>query len=122
MLAGLDVRKAVDGAPRLTVHALNKDGKHKVNTTKIYRKQSPDTGIKPETSDMPGKRGTFTPWTEHHAYLYMRLTKMNNLVNTTKINRKQSPDTGINPRPLTCRESVQPLHRGRSTTLNCTCA
>ena len=68
-----------------------------VNTTKIYRKQSPDTGIEPETSDMPGKRATFTPWTEHHAYLYIRLTKMNNLVNTTKINRKQSPETGIEP-------------------------
>ena len=39
----------------------------KVNTTKINRKQSPDTGIEPETSDMPGKRATFTPWTEHHA-------------------------------------------------------
>ena len=36
-------------------------GKHKVNTTKINRKQSPDTGIEPETSDMPGKRATFTP-------------------------------------------------------------
>ena len=60
----------MDGASRLTVHALNKDekhGKHKVNTTKINRKQSPDTVIDPETSDMPGKRATFTPWTEHHA-------------------------------------------------------
>ena len=36
-------------------------------TTKINRKQSPDTGIEPETSDMPGKRATFTPLTEHHA-------------------------------------------------------
>ena len=54
----------MDAAPRLTVHALKKDeqhGKHKVNTTKIIRKQSPDTGIEPETSDMPGKRATFTP-------------------------------------------------------------
>ena len=60
----------MDGAPRLTVHALNKGeyhGKHKVNTTQINRKQIPDTGIEPETSDMPGKRATFTPWTEHHA-------------------------------------------------------
>ena len=35
------------GAPRLTVHALKKDeyhGRHKVNITKINRKQSPDTG------------------------------------------------------------------------------
>ena len=31
-------------------------GKHKVNTTKINRKRSPDSGIEPETSDMPGKR------------------------------------------------------------------
>ena len=54
----------MDGAPCLTVHTLNKDeeqGKYKVNTTKINRKQSPDTGIEPETSDMPGKRATFTP-------------------------------------------------------------
>ena len=54
----------MDGAPRLTVHALKKDeqhGKHKVNTTKINRKQCPETGIEPETSDMPGKRATFTP-------------------------------------------------------------
>ena len=60
----------MNGAPLLTVYALNKDeyyGKHKVNTTKINRKQSPDTGIEPETSDMPAKRATFTPWTEHHA-------------------------------------------------------
>ena len=54
----------MDGAPFSTVHALNKDeqhGKHKVNTTKINRKQSPDTGMEPETSDMPGNRATFTP-------------------------------------------------------------
>ena len=60
----------MDGAPRLTVHALNKDeyhGKHKVNAVTINRKQSPDTGIEPETSDMPGKRDKFTQWTEHHA-------------------------------------------------------
>ena len=53
----------MDGAPRLTVHALNKDekhGKHKVNTTKMNRKQSPETGIEPENTDMPGKRATFT--------------------------------------------------------------
>ena len=45
----------MDGAPSVTVHGLNKveeHGKHKVNTTKINRKQSPDTGIEPETSDM----------------------------------------------------------------------
>ena len=39
-------------------------------------------GIEPETTDMPGKRATITPWTEQHAELYMRLTKMNNMVNT----------------------------------------
>ena len=60
----------MSGAPRLTVHALNKyeyHGKHKLNTTKINRKHSPDTGVEPETSDMPGKCAIFTPWTEHHA-------------------------------------------------------
>ena len=54
----------MNGAPRLTVHSLNNDeyhGKHKVNTTKINRKQSPDRGIEPEASDMPGKHATFTP-------------------------------------------------------------
>ena len=54
----------MDGTPRSTVHTLNKyeqHGKHKVNTKKINRKQSPDTGIEPETSDMPGNRATFTP-------------------------------------------------------------
>ena len=75
----------MDGAPRLTVHALSKGeqhGKHKVNKTKINRKQIPETGIEPETSDMPGKRATFTAWAEHHAKLYMRLTELNNMVNT----------------------------------------
>ena len=60
----------MDGAPRLTVHALNKDeyhGEHKVNTTKIDRKQSPDTEIEPETSDMLTKRASFTSWIEQHA-------------------------------------------------------
>ena len=38
-----------------------------VNTTKINRKQSPDKGIETESSDMPGKRATFTPWPEHRA-------------------------------------------------------
>ena len=54
----------MDGAPRLAVHALNEGEQHcidKVNTTKINIKQSPDTGIEPETPDMPGKRATFTP-------------------------------------------------------------
>ena len=52
-MLGMSEDEAVDGAPRLNLHALNKDeyhGKHKVNTTKINRKQSPDTGIEPETS------------------------------------------------------------------------
>ena len=44
----------MNGAPRLTVHELNKDEYH------------PDTGLEPETSDMPGKRATFTPWTKNH--------------------------------------------------------
>ena len=54
----------MDGAPRLTVLELNKDdyhGKHKANTTKINKKQSPDTGIEPEPFDMPKKRATYTP-------------------------------------------------------------
>ena len=54
----------MNGAPRSIVHALNKDekhGKHKVNTTKIIINHSPDSGIEPETSDMPGERATFTP-------------------------------------------------------------
>ena len=54
----------MERAPRLTVRALYKDeqhGKHKVNTPKINRKQSPDTGIEHETSAMPAKRDTFTP-------------------------------------------------------------
>ena len=32
-----------------------------MNTTKLHRKQCPDTRIELETSDMPGKRATFTP-------------------------------------------------------------
>ena len=39
-------------------------------------------GIEPEISDMTGKRAKFTPWAEHHAKLYMGLTKLNNMVNT----------------------------------------
>ena len=39
----------------LSSQSMNK-GKHKVNRTKINRKRSPDSGIEPETSDMPGKR------------------------------------------------------------------
>ena len=31
-------------------------GKHKVNSAKINRKRRPDTGIEPQTFDMPGKR------------------------------------------------------------------
>ena len=68
----------MDGAPRLTVHALNKDeehGKHKVNTTKFNRKQSPNTGIEPETSDMPGKRTTVTP--PGHLYFLMHYPTIN---------------------------------------------
>ena len=123
-----------------------------------------------ETSDMPGKRATFTPWTEHHAKLYMRLTMLNNMVNISKMQQRLIENRVVtrksNSRPLTCRESVIPLHhqdiyvfsciillyvhtgeqycmiydvmlaglvrirlgmskargRGRSTTLNCTCA
>ena len=57
----------MNGAPRLTVNELNKSmnkGKHKVNTTKINRKRRPDSGIEPETTDLPGK----------HANLYTART------------------------------------------------
>ena len=37
------------------LQSMNK-GNHDVNTTKINRKRSTDSGIEPETSDMPGKR------------------------------------------------------------------
>ena len=60
----------MDGAPSLTVHALNKDeqhGKHKVNTTKINRKQGPDSGIEPETSDMPE---SVLPLHHHDIYVF----------------------------------------------------
>ena len=77
----------MNGAPLLTVHALKKDeyhGKHKVNNTKMNRKQSPDTGIDPETSDMPGKRATFTPPCRtsmfSHALYYYKYTQVNNIV------------------------------------------
>ena len=36
-------------------------GKHKVNTTKIKRKRSPDSGIESETSVLPGSVLPFTP-------------------------------------------------------------
>ena len=75
----------MDESSRLTVHALNKGeqhSKHKVNTTKINRKQSPDTGIEPETPDMPGKRAAFT--TPGHLCSIMHYptisTQVNNIV------------------------------------------
>ena len=75
----------MDGAPRLTVHALNKDeqhGKHKVNTTKIIINHSPDTGIEPKNSDMPEKRATFTPLGHlfSHSLSYYKYTQVNNIV------------------------------------------
>ena len=36
-------------------------GKPKLNTTKINRKRSPDSGIEPETTDLPESMVTFTP-------------------------------------------------------------
>ena len=53
---------------------------HHVNTTKINRKRSPDTGIEPETSDMPGKRATFTP--PGHLRNLMHYPTINTQVNT----------------------------------------
>ena len=45
------------------------NGKHKVNRTKINRKPCPDTGIEPETSDMPGKRtNRYTTRTSTYSY------------------------------------------------------
>ena len=55
-------------------------GKHKVNTTEINRKRSPDSGIEPKTSDMPGKRATFTP--QGHLRNLMHYATINTQVNT----------------------------------------
>ena len=55
-------------------------GKHKVNTTMINRKRSPDSGIEPETSDMPGSVLTFTP--TGHLRNLMHYPTINTQVNT----------------------------------------
>ena len=58
-------------------------GKHKGNTTKINRKRSPDTGIEPETSDMPGERATlYTTRTSmfSHALSYYKYTQVNTII------------------------------------------
>ena len=49
---------------------------------KINRKQSPDTGIEPENSDMPEKRATFTPPGHlfSHSLSYYKYTLVNNIV------------------------------------------
>ena len=57
-------------------------GKHKVNTTKINRKRSPDTGIEPENSDMPGERANlYTSRTSIfcHALSYYNNTQVNTI-------------------------------------------
>ena len=64
-------------------------GKHKVNTTKINRKRSPDTGIEPETSDMPGKRANLdTTRTSmfSHALSYYKYTQVNTMLYDLRCN------------------------------------
>ena len=55
-------------------------GKHKVNTTKINRKRSPDSGIEPETSDCRESMLTFTP--PGHLRNLMHYPTLNTQVNT----------------------------------------
>ena len=55
-------------------------GKHKVNTTKINRKRSPDSGIEPETSDMPGKHANL--YTTGHLRNLFHYPTINTQVNT----------------------------------------
>ena len=62
--------------------SMNK-GKHKLNTTMINRKWSPDSGIEPETSDMPGMRAslyTTRTSTYSHALSYYKDTGKHNYV------------------------------------------
>ena len=64
-------------------------GKHKVNTTTIKGKQSPDTGIEPETSDMPGKRANlYTTRTSifSHALSYYKYTHVNTMMYDLRCN------------------------------------
>ena len=52
-----------------------------MNRTKINRKRSPDSGIEPETSDMPGKRAnryTTRTSTQSHALTYYKYTGKQN--------------------------------------------
>ena len=64
-------------------------GKQKVNTTKINRKRSPDSGIEPETSDMPGKRDNlYTTRTSmfSHALSYYKYTLVNTMMYDLRCN------------------------------------
>ena len=64
-------------------------GKHKVNTTMINRKRSPDSGIEPETSDMPGKRANlYTTRTSmfSHALSYYIYTQVNTMMYDLRCN------------------------------------
>ena len=68
------MRKAL-GSERSTTltctcaHQSKNNGKHKVNRTKINRKRCLDTGIEPETSEMPGKRtNRYTTRTSTYSY------------------------------------------------------
>ena len=64
-------------------------GKQKVNTTKINRIRSTDSGIEPETSDMPGKRATlYTTRTSmfSHALSYYKYTQVNTMMYDLRCN------------------------------------
>ena len=71
---------------RLTIY---EQSKHKVNTTKINRKRSPDTGIEPETSNMPGGRANLhTTRTSmfSHALSYYKYTQVNTMMYDLRCN------------------------------------
>ena len=55
-------------------------GKHDVNTTKIYRKRSPDSGIEPDTLTCRESVLTFTP--PGHLRNLMHYPTINTQVNT----------------------------------------
>ena len=73
----------MNGAPHLSVHALNNLRRtvNTVNRTNINRKRCPDTGIEPETSDRPGKRSiryTTRTSTYFYALSYYKYTGKHN--------------------------------------------
>ena len=65
------------------------NGKHKVNTTKINRKRSPNSGIEPETSVMTGKRANlYNTRTSifSHALSYYKYTQVNTMMYDLRCN------------------------------------